>query len=228
MKTRLMSLAGLVLLLLSGITNAAGPSRIFTQEMANITPKGVASVDMAYGYVSAGLDAGIRIGAFGGEVMLNTASLLDDISGFDNSNIGYKTRIGKNLAAYGIISHYDDDAGVSVTDFKLGAAYTMKKGALTFNVNPELVTDDEGTLRGGDTTIFVKGAAIYKLKGASKMSLVAELILENSDFLDTVINLGAHWQPKKNIGVDFIVYSDYGDLGSVTSIPGFVVVTVQF
>lgn len=207
--------------------HAAQSSRIFFEQTANTLSKNTASVDLEYSFLSAGLATGVRAGAFGGEVMLNTAS--DAISGFSFTSIGYKASIQKGLAAYGIVSYFDEEvSNFNATDFAVGIAFTQRNGAVTFNINPELVTDDVG-LRGLDNTIFVKGSVMFDLKDTDT-SLVAEVILENNDFLDTVINLGARWKPKNNIHVDMIVYSDAGDLGggSVTGIPGYLIVSMLF
>ncbi|MES0326882.1 MAG: hypothetical protein ABUK13_01710 [Gammaproteobacteria bacterium] len=214
---------------------AADTSRIFFEQTATTLSKGDVSVDLEYSFISAGVATGIRAGAFGGEIMLNSAS--DTHTGFANSSIGYKKSIGKGLAAYGIVSYFDDGTVAnSSTNIAVGAAYTMKSGDITLNINPELVSDDSiapAGPRAGKNTVFVKGLAAYKLKQVP-VSLVAEVILDNNAALERVINLGARWQPKKNLTVDMIVYSDLGSSGvaganvEYKSIPGYVIVNYLF
>ena len=209
---------------------AADTSRFFFSETATTLSANNVSVDLEYSFISAGLATGIRGGALGGEVMLNTAS--NALTGFVTSGIGFKKTIGKNLSAYGIISYFDDGTVAnSATDFAIGAAFTMKTGGLTLNLNPEVVTDDRGVggPRGGKNTVFIKGIAAYKLNNAP-VSLVAEVILENNIALERVVNLGARWQPKKNITVDVIVYQDFGPLptNTIKAIPGYIIINYLF
>ncbi|MDH5649182.1 MAG: hypothetical protein OEY67_05955 [Gammaproteobacteria bacterium] len=214
--------------LLSAITCSAfavDSSRVFFEQTAHTLPKDSVSVDLEYSFISSGLATGVRGGAFGGEVMLNTAS--DSVSGFAFTSIGYKASLQKGFSLYGVVSYFDDElSNFSATDFAIGGAFTVKTGDLQFNINPELVTDDTG-IRGGDNTIFVKGSAMFNLKNTGT-SLIAEVILENNDFIDTVINLGGRWQPKNNVYVDLVLYSDAGDFGATTGIPGYVIVNVKF
>ena len=219
---------------------AADTSRLFTSETANTLKKGAVSLDLEYDFsaaTSAGVATSLRTGAFGGEIMLNSAS--DDHSGFAGTSIGYKKSIGKGLAAYGVVSHYDDgDPGApvitSATNFAVGAAYTLKSGALTYNLNPEFVTDDGGLNNRGDkSTLFIKGSVQYKLKKVP-VSLVAEVVLDNNSNVvapvERNISLGARWQPKKNLTLDFIVYHDTGlvNVDEITGLPGYVIVNYLF
>ena len=210
---------------------AAETSRLFFEQTGNTLATDSVSVDLEYPFSQGAVATGLRAGALGGEVMINTAS--DDVSGFASSSIGYKRSLQKGLSVYGILSYYDQELpapGISATDFALGAAYTMKTGELSLNLNPELVTDD-ANIRGGKNTIFIKGSAALALKNTGT-ALVAEIILENSSFLDTVINLGARWQPRNNLTVDLIVYNDGGSIGPIpgtrTGIPGYIIVNLLF
>lgn len=209
---------------------AADTSRVFFSETATTLSKDAVSVDLEYSFISTGMTTGIRGGAFGGEIMLNTAS--DAITGFTTSGVGFKKTLGENLSAYGIVSYFDDGTVAnSTTDFAIGAAFTMKTGNLTLNLNPEVVTDDRGIggPRGGKNTVFVKGIAAYKLN-KMPVSLVAEVALENNTALERVVNLGARWQPKKNLTVDLIIYQDVGPLPTdvTKAIPGYIVVNMLF
>src|SRR6266571_2948710 len=79
---------------LAGTFAQAEPSRLFSQELGEVTKD--ISVDLDYnstatGASSVGLAAGLRIGAFGGEVLVNTKNALDlASSGFDTAGVGYK------------------------------------------------------------------------------------------------------------------------------------------
>ena len=205
---------------------AADTSRIFFEQTATTLAKDTVSVDLEYSFISAAPATGVRVGAFGGEVMLNSAA--DTVSGFTFSSVGYKRSLQKGLSAYGIISYFDDEAtAVSSTDIALGVAYTLKTGDITLNVNPEFVTSDDVAIRGGKNTVFVKGSAAFNLKDTGT-SLVAEVILNNNSFVETGINLGARWQPKNNVTVDLIVYSDAGANGSTKGLPGYIIVNMLF
>ena len=207
---------------------AADTSRFFTGETATTLKNDAVSLDLTY-FASFGFAQSLRAGAFGGEIMLNSAS--DPHTGFIDTSIGYKKRIGKGLSAYGVVSHHDDGiVANSATNFAIGAAYTMKSGDITFNLNPEFVTDDGGKNgRGDKSTLFIKGLAAYKLK-QMPVSLVAEIVLDNNDLVERNVNVGVRWQPKNNLTLDFIIYHDTGIPGSdpITGLPGTVVVNYLF
>jgi len=217
----------------------AEPSRLFSQELGEVGKD--ISVDLDYGGttpLSVGFAAGVRIPAFGGEVLVNTKNGLDLAkSGFTTTGFGYKAAVSRGFAAYGILSYNKIDPpgpGVSpdaTTNLAIGAAYTMHQGNLIFNVNPEMVTDD-GNLngRGDETTLFLKLGAGYILPDQKygKWTLIGEVIAENSDFLDTGFNLGARWE-RKNFTLDFVVLNNRGDKGgSNTGIPGAIRVNIAF
>jgi len=222
----------------------AEPSRLFSQELGEVGKD--ISVDLDYHLSdtspttnSTGLAAGVRIPAFGGEVMVNTKNNLDlDRSGFTTAGAGYKATVSRGLAVYGILS-YDKvnppGPGVSpdaTSNLAIGAAYTMRQGNnLILTVNPEMVTDD-GNLngRGDKTTMFLKTGVGYILPDQKygKWTLIGEFIAENSDFLDTTFNLGARWE-RKNFTVDAVVLNNRGDKGgSNTGIPGAIRVNIAF
>src|SRR6266852_920530 len=140
---------------LAGTFAQAEPSRLFSQELGEVTKD--ISVDLDYnstatGASSVGLAAGLRIGAFGGEVLVNTKNALDlASSGFDTAGVGYKMVVAPHLAVYGILSYNKiDNPGPgpnppATTNWAIGAAYTMRQGNnLILTVNPELVSDDRG------------------------------------------------------------------------------------
>jgi hypothetical protein len=213
----------------------AEPTRLVTQELGRVAPADSVSADLEYLFLSTGITGGLRIGAFGGEVLLNarnTAAL--DGSDLAVTNLGYKAPLGPGLAVYGLLSYARVGApgggNVSATEFGMGLAYTLRQGALTVNLNPELLTDDDNVFRGGDTTIFIRGGALFPLpvKMRGKLSLLGEVTLENSDFLDTTINLGARWEPRKDVTIDFVIFNDQGDAGDVQGIPGALKVNIAF
>ena len=209
----------------------AEPSRLFSQETADISKD--ISVDLDYGLTgSVGLAAGVRIGAFGGEVLVNAKNDLDLAgSGFSGGNIGYKRAvIMPNLAVFGFLAHDNPDNAPSTTDFAFGASYTWRMKELLLNGSIEFVTDDDGVNgRGDDNTLFFKLGAGYAIPtNAGRFTIIGELILEDSDALDTVFNLGVRWEVRKNINLDFVVVSDRGDNGSRSGLPGAVRLNLAF
>src|SRR3989454_2670462 len=95
---------------LAGTFAQAEPSRLFSQELGEVTKD--ISVDLDYnstatGASSVGLAAGLRIGAFGGEVLVNTKNALDlASSGFDTAGVGYKKVAGPPPPGFGL-PHYN-------------------------------------------------------------------------------------------------------------------------
>jgi len=195
-----LAIGGTLMATLSSAAYAA-PTRTLFTETAETAADSYISIDLEYQFSENGTGTAARIGAFNGEVLLNVTN-----SGFAASSIGYKKVIGENLAAYGILSYLNDDRITgSFLDIAIGAAYTIKSGDVTFNLNGEFITDDSETQRGGDNTIFLKGAAIIPLNTTKKdLSLIAEVALENNDFIDTSTALGIRWQPAARLTTDFI------------------------
>jgi hypothetical protein len=215
----------------------AGPSRVFTQETSAIEAKGAISLDIDYPFSTGGINTGLRMGAFDGVVLINSLPETGTGMGFGGSSIGFKKVIQKDIAAYAVVSYNSYDVGGvsdSGTDFAIGAAYTVKSGTLTYNINPELITDKLVGNRGLKNTLFVKGSALFPLTQVKtgNATVIAELALENNDALDRIINLGLRWAPNKDITLDFIVYSDRGSPNNVDSIeqgiPGWIKANIQF
>jgi hypothetical protein len=208
----------------------AEPTRLFSQETAEVSKE--VSVDLDYvAFGSNGLAGGLRIGAFGGEVLVNSKNNLDLAgSGFNGGNIGYKRTIMPNLAAYAMLAHDNPDGAPSTTDFAIGAAYTMRIQQLLLNANLEYVTDDDAVNgRGDEATMFIKLGAGYGIPStAGRFTLIGELVLEDNDVLDTVFNLGVRWEVRRNINVDFIVVNDRGDNGGNNGLPGAVRLNIAF
>jgi hypothetical protein len=208
----------------------AEPTRLFSQETADVSKD--VSVDLDYvGGSSNGLAGGLRIGAFGGEVLVNTKHNFDlASSGFAGGNIGYKRMIMPQLSLFGILAHNDTDTAPSTTDFALGAAYTMRMQQLLLNASLEYVTDDDGgNGRGDESTMFIKLGAGYGIpSSAGRFTLIGELILEDNDALDSMLNLGVRWEVRRNINVDFVVVNERGDSGSNNGLPGAVRLNIAF
>jgi hypothetical protein len=218
------------LLLLAATSAQAEPTRLFSQEIAEATKE--VSVDLDYGLAgSVGLAGGLRIGAFGGEVLVNAKNDLDLAgSGFSGGNIGYKRVVVPNLAVFGVLAHDNPDGAPSTTDFAIGAAYTMRMKELLLNASLEYVTDDDGVNgRGDDNTMFLKLGAGYAIpSNAGRFTVIGELVLEDNDALDTVFNLGLRWEVRRNINVDFVIVNDRGDNGSRSGLPGAVRLNLAF
>jgi len=220
MKRFLLQATSVSLLLLLAQLALAEPSRVFYQETTAIEPNGSVSLDLYYpssGTGGYGYDAGLRIGAFGGVVLINSHPDFNETrTGFRTSNAGFKKMINKNIAAYGVLSYYNYDVNNnsdSGTDYAIGIAYSGSNGTLSYNLNPELISDNsQQTVRGGKDTLLLKGAVSVPLTSlkVSNASAIAEVILENNSNLDTITNLGLRWIPRKDITLDFILYSDRG------------------
>jgi hypothetical protein len=235
-----MKKTALSLLLASGVAfgatsaQAVEPSRLFSMETAEVSKE--VSVDLDYMVatlpLSNGFTGALRIGAFGGEVLVNTKNTNDlAFSGFLGTNAGFKKPLGRNLAVYGILSYDKPEGSPATTDFAIGAAYTLRQGNLVLTINPELVTDDGGfNGRGEENTLFIKAGAAFALPSTSagKFTLIGEIIAENSDFLDTGFNVGVRWEPRRNVTLDLVFLREFGDLGSSTGFPGAVRLNVAF
>jgi hypothetical protein len=223
---------------LAGTFAQAEPSRLFVQELGEVSKDISVDLDYATG-TSSGLAAGLRIGAFGGEVLVNTKNDFDLArSGFDAPNAGYKRLVAPRIAVYGILSYDKVDApgpGANPparTNVAIGAAYTARRYNLILTVNPEYVTDDGNTNNRGDkSTLFIKAGIGYILRDQryGKTTLIGELIGENNDNLDTSFNLGVRWEPRRNITLDAVLVNDRGSRGgSNTSFPGMIRLNVAF
>jgi hypothetical protein len=218
---------------LTGTLVHAEPSRLFVQELGEVSKD--ISVDLDYATGSSnGLAAGLRVGAFGGEVLVNTKNDLDLAgSGFDAPNLGYKRVVAPRLAVYGILS-YDkvDPPGPGATppartNVAVGAAYTVQlRNNLLLTVNPEFVTDDGNTNNRGDSnTLFIKAGIGYPLRNQryGRITLIGEVIGENNDNLDTSFNLGLRWELRRNLTLDAVLVNDRGSRGgSNTGVPGMI------
>jgi hypothetical protein len=212
----------------------AEPTRLFSQETADVTKE--LSLDMDYSFISSGFNGALRFGAFGGEVLINSKNALDlASSGFVQPNVGFKMGVARNVAAYGFFSYSKEkpaggapspDADVN---FAIGAVYTHRMGNnVLLNAAAELVTDDNANnfrsaSASGDNTLFIKlgGAYTFGDRKHGKMSAIGEVILEDSDVLDTTLNLGLRWELRRNVTMDLVFLNDRGSKGgSSTGFPG--------
>ena len=220
-----------LLVFLYGAGVQAQPTRLLSQELGAVARD--VSVDFDYNGApqSVGLAAGLRIGTLGGEVLVNAKpeTMLDG-SGFVSSNIGYKRVVMPNLAVYGILAYDNPEAAPSTLDVALGAAYTLNYRDVLLTLNLEAVTDEDGrNSRGDRSTVFIKGGAGYPIDtGAGRLMLIMEMIGESNSALDPVLNLGARWEARKNITVDFVVLNERGDNGTHSGLPGAVRLNIGF
>jgi len=221
------SIVAIVSLLATSITSTAfaEPTRTFFSETAKTANDGSISLDLEYQFVKNGFGTGLRIGAFDGEVLLNVTN-----TGFAASSIGYKKMINNDIVAYGILSHRnnEDNNSDSFTDIAIGAAYTLSLKNLSFNFNGEFITDDSESQWGGDNTLFLKAAMILPIKSTKfNTSFIAEVALENNDFIDTLFALGLRWKPSNRLTTDLIFHVDDGN-NETSGIPGYVKLNFVF
>ncbi len=168
----------------------------FFQEMAGITPQGEIRADI---YGAGLLPTDIRIGAFGGEVMIDTAT------GGNATGIGYKHPLNRKMAIYG--SLFYSNVGAGTTNIAGGFAYTTVSNGLILNGNANLLS------AGGTTTLTANGAVFYPMsqrKVSGKVFLGGELALQLSPTNTTGIFAGLRWMPKRNLIVDTGLISSTG------------------
>ncbi len=202
---------GLVIVGLAGTAlpalAAALPSFGFEQEFAGVTANGDVSVDLASSF-----NYNIRVGAFGGEVMVDPAG------GLNATGIGYKGKINRNFAAYGKL-YLDSTTGASITNITLGVAYTGESGDFLYNGNGEIFNQSVGGT--STSTVDLKGAGFYHLhtsKFPGKVSLGGEISLQLSPSpTSTDLFLGARWEPKPSVLIDLGAMSSIGVGGTTTT-----------
>lgn len=198
----------------------------FVQETSTVLKEGLVLVDL---YNSIGYRNTIRIGAFGGEVMVDTTS------GNNARGIGYKRAINEDVTAYGML-FIDNDA--SFTNLTAGIAYTTFKSGWILNVNAEIFNQSDPTGAAGvsETFMDVRGSAFYPLTGKltrGKVSIGIEVDLEISPDSVTDVYFGARWVPKRNIVIDLGLYESFGAPSpapsvSTVSTPAFLRLNVTF
>ncbi len=153
----------------------------------------------------------IRIGAFGGEVMIDVSS------GAGSSGIGYKASINPKMAVYGMLFFCNDCGGgaTSATNITAGIAYTTVSNGFVLNGNGEVFS------AAGGTTMDLRGAGFYPLKQRKlrgKVYLGAEVDLQMSPSPTTTdIYAGARWIPKKNVMLDMGLIASSGGTTSLAT-----------
>ena len=198
------------------------PSFGFVQETATVTADGDILVDL---YNTTNYRDMIRIGAFGGEVMINADG------GNDAHGLGYKAAINQNVAAYGML-FLDNDA--SYTNITVGASYTTMASGFVLNGNIELFSQSDTTGANGPSETFIdlRGSAFYRLANESvkgSLYLGGELDLELDPDSDSDVYLGVRWIPKRNIILDLGAFESLGGPSTSTvGTPVFVRLNVGF
>jgi hypothetical protein len=202
---------------LATAANQSYPSFGFVQEMAGVAANGDIQADI---YNSTGYPSHLRIGAFGGELMIdpNTAP-------FSATGIGYKFPVNPNVAIYGKL--FLNSATGGQTNITLGASYTGQSGDLIYNGNGHLTNANPLN----ESTLLLNGGGFYRLKTqkmGGKTYLGGELSLKLSPSpTETNIFLGARWQPKKAVLVDLGVLAPIGGSTTVMT-PAFVRLNLGF
>ncbi len=198
------------------------PSFGFVQETATVTADGDILVDL---YNTTNYRDMIRIGAFGGEVMISPET------GNAAHGLGYKASINPKVAAYGMM-FLDNDA--SFTNITLGASYTTMASGLLLNGNFELFSQSDTTGANGPSETFVdlRGSAFYRLENESvkgSLYLGGELDMEISPNSDTDVYLGVRWIPKSNVILDLGAFESLGGPSiSTVGTPVFVRLNLGF
>ena len=198
------------------------PSFGFVQETATVTADGDILVDL---YNTTNYRDMVRIGAFGGEIMISPET------GNAAHGLGYKASINPKIAAYGMM-FLDNDA--SFTNITVGASYTTIASGFLLNGNMELFSQSDTTGANGPSETFVdlRGSAFYRLSNNSvkgSLYLGGEIDMEISPDSDSDVYLGVRWIPKRNIILDLGAFQSLGGPGTSTvGTPVFVRLNVGF
>ena len=178
------------------------PSFGFVQETAAVTADGEILVDL---YNTTNYRSMIRIGAFGGEVLVNPDNEIDA------HGLGYKFAINQNIAAYGMLFLDNDN---SYTNITLGASYSTIASGFLLNGNVELFSQSDITPGGpSETFLDLRGSAFYRLANNSvkgSLYIGGELDLEISPDSDSDVYLGVRWIPKRNVILDLGAFQSLG------------------
>lgn len=213
-----------VLLSLTSLTSLAAksgtanfPSFGFTQEMAGVTEKGKISADI---YNTTGYPMHLRIGAFGGEIMIDPNGAATTATG-----IGYKHPIGSNLALYGKL--FLNSATGGQTNITLGASYTGQSGNFLYNGNGHFTNANALN----ESTFLLNGAGFYQLDTKSlsgRVQLGGELSFQVSPSpTETNLFLGGRWEPNKNVLIDLGLATSVGGTTTIQT-PAFVRFNLRF
>jgi len=204
MKSVIKTLTILILAVSSLPAQASSDSAGFFQEFAGTNKKGDISIDL---YNSLGSTTDIRIGAFSGEIMID-AAVNPTAHG-----VGYKHRINKNMAVYGML-YLNTGGATSITNITGGFSYTGQSGTFMYNGNAEIHSCTTCVGGGGGTLMDAKGAGFFKLNPngfGGNMMIGGEVSLRLSPSpTSTSLYAGARWLPKPNVLID---------LGFFTSLP---------
>ncbi len=191
----------------------------FVQEFAGVTKKGDIRVDLINNSTS--YPQHIRIGAFGGEVMVDTTNL----GGVTATGLGYKHSVNPNLAIYG--KFYLNTATGGQTNITLGVSYSGQSGKFIYNGNGHFTNANAGST----SAFFLNGAGFYQLDTRSlpgRVLLGGELSLQLSPSpTQTNLFLGGRWEPKKNVLIDLGLASSVGGTTSIQT-PAFVRLNIGF
>ncbi len=201
-------------------TLAGVPSFGFVQETAAVTADGDVLVDL---YNTTNYRDMIRIGAFGGEIMINPDS------GNAAHGLGYKFSINDKIAAYGML-FLDNDS--SFTNITVGASYTTNASGFLLNGNIELFSQSDTGGGASETFVDLRGSAFYRMDNNSikgSLYLGGEIDLEISPDSDADVYLGVRWIPKRNIILDLGAFESLGGPSTSTvGTPVFVRINIGF
>jgi hypothetical protein len=180
-----------------------GPSKMsfgFVQETGWTLKKGEIRADI---YNTTEYPWHIRVGAFGGEV------LIDPSDAPDATGLGYK-RSFKNFALYGKL-FLSSDNGNQGDSWAIGVSHSARKGKLTYNANGHYTNANAAN----EETLLVNGSVFYRVivkAVPGPVQLGAEVTMQVSPGpTRTDLFGGIRWEPRRNVLLD---------LGLATSVDG--------
>lgn len=248
MKGSIRSLA--LLLLVIAVAARAEPSRGFTQERASVANPRTLSVDLSTNEPPGGSRGAVRLGVFGGELILNEGLMTPLAGQPDNPRTGslpggndavYKVRLGSpllrsgmKLAVYGGMAYNDYTTPTgnnrSNTNVGLGGALTWRLRHWILNFNPQAVADDanNGAVLNLDTGAF------YRLdgggdRGAFELGGEYDYLHSYGDIhADDVLALGVRWLFKRNVTLDFMLLRNNLNGSRARGVPGMMRLNVAF
>ena len=193
------------------------PSFGFAQEMAGVTGNGEIRADI---YNSSGYPSHLRVGAFGGEVMIDPNGSTATATG-----IGYKYPFNPKMAIYGKLFLNSGTGGQ--TNITLGASYSTQSENFLLNGNGHFTNANMLN----ESTFYLNGAGFYrlttnKLGGSTYLGGEVSLKLSPSP-TETNVFLGARWQPKKTVLIDLGIASSTGGTTTIST-PAFVRLNLGF
>ncbi len=172
----------------------------FVQETASVLSRGRIRADI---YNTTDYPSQVRIGAFGGEV------LIDPSDGPTATGLGYKRSINSKMAVYGKL--FLATGGGQTDNWTLGVSHTAQRGRLVYNGNAHYTNANAAN----ESTLLLNGAAFYRVIVKSvpgPVQLGGEVSVRMSPGpTRTDLFMGVRWQPKRNVLID---------VGVATSIDG--------